>query len=73
LRTLAALLAFFATFIIAWAALARLSLAFVDWAGFEDEAMLGLAFFAAPVMAYFAAIFCGIFVITPRPQAGAGR
>lgn len=69
MRTVAALLAFFATFIIAWLALVPVGVFVVDWMGFTDEATLGFVLFVAPVIAYFAAIACGTFVIAPRPQS----
>jgi hypothetical protein len=51
-RTFAALLAFFAIFIIAWLALVPVGVFVVDWMGSTDEAALGLVLFVAPVIAY---------------------
>jgi hypothetical protein len=68
LRTFAALLIFFATFIVAWLALVPVGVFVVDWMGSTDEAALGLVLFVAPVIAYLAAIACGAFVIARRSQ-----
>jgi hypothetical protein len=72
-RTFAALLTFFAIFIIAWLALVPVGVFVVDWMGATGEAALGLVLFVAPVTAYFAGIAFGMFVIARRSQPETNR
>jgi hypothetical protein len=76
LRTLAALLAFFATFAAVWLVSVLACAAVIHGIGIEDrEGAIGIGFalLVAPLIAFAAAVACGIFIITPRAPAGSGR
>jgi hypothetical protein len=76
LRTLAALLTFFATFAIVWLVLVVACAAVIHGIGIEDrEGAIGLGFalLVAPLIAFAVAVACGIYVITPRSQSAPGR
>jgi hypothetical protein len=69
LRTLAALLAFFAIFVVAWLATA-LSWGGIVWlTGYydrEDAIGLLIALYLAPLIAFVAGTACAMVIVTPR-------
>jgi hypothetical protein len=69
LRTLAALLTFFASFIIVWLAVVLSWVGLVWLTGFYDrEGAIGflIALYGAPLIAFIAAIASAMVVVTPR-------
>ena len=69
MRTLAALLAFFVIFVIAWLATV------LAWAGIiwlttfydrEDAIGLLIALYVAPLLAFLAGTACAMLIVTPR-------
>jgi hypothetical protein len=71
LRTLAALLAFFAIFIVVWLATV-LAWGGVVWlTGYydrEDAIGLLIALYVAPLIAFAAGVACAMLIVTPRPS-----
>jgi hypothetical protein len=75
LRTLAALLAFFAIFIVVWLATVLAWIGVVWLTGYYDrEGAIGfsIALYLAPLIAFAVAIVCAMAVVTPR-QSQTGR
>ena len=69
MRTFAALLAFFAIFIVVWLAVVLAWVAIIWATGFEDrEGAVGfsIALYLAPLIAFAAAIAGAMVVVTPR-------
>ncbi len=69
MRTFAALLAFFAIFIVVWLAVVLAWVAIVWSSGFDDrEGAIGfsIALYLAPMIAFAAAIAGAMVVVTPR-------
>jgi predicted secreted protein len=72
LRTFAALLTFFAIFIVVWLAVVLAWVAIVRATGFDDrEGAIGfsIALYLAPLIAFAAAIACAMVVVTPRQSS----
>jgi hypothetical protein len=68
-RTFAALLAFFAIFVVAWLAVVLAWVAVVWATGFDDrEGAIGfsIALYLAPLIAFAAAIAGAMAIVTPR-------
>jgi hypothetical protein len=68
LRTLAALLAFFAVFIVIWSAVASGWAVVSDWVGLDGGAA-GVAVLVAPLVAFIAAVAGALIVMGPRSRA----
>lgn len=70
LRTFAALLTFFAVFIVIWSAVASGWAAVSGWVGLEGGATaIGVTLLLAPLIAFIAAIAGAMIVIGPRSRA----
>jgi hypothetical protein len=75
LRTLAALLTFFAIFVVVWLTTVLAWVGVVWLTGFADrEGAIGfsIALYLAPLIAFAAAVTCAMIVVTPRPSKSSG-
>jgi hypothetical protein len=75
LRTLAALLTFFAIFVVVWLTTVLAWVGVVWLIGFDDrEGAIGftIALYLAPLIAFAAAVVCAMAVVTPRPSKSGG-